>query len=177
MLLPSGIGKVPGKVPTPIVHPDVWDCEESYTIRMLLACRLKIIPTSNLKLIISFLVLHMVLLHSFKLLSFVASAWHTPLTPRVYLRLANRPSAQFANSFNKNDLQATGTGTTLSVSHGRVSVAQVSHCGALRANSIVASFPTTFSMQEIKKDYYPRYIQGPNFESSSAKHRVLLSKN
>ncbi len=40
------------KVPTPNVRLDVWDCVESYMIRMLLGCRLKIIPTSNLKLII-----------------------------------------------------------------------------------------------------------------------------
>jgi hypothetical protein len=79
------------RVPTPNVQLDVWDCVESYAIRMLLACRLKIIPTSNLKLIISFLVLPLVLLSSFKLLSFVASTRHAIL--RVYLRLAIRPSA------------------------------------------------------------------------------------
>ncbi len=55
MLLPS----VVGEVPIPNVRSDVW----SYTIRMPLVCRLKIVPTSNLKLIISFLVLHIVLLH------------------------------------------------------------------------------------------------------------------
>ncbi len=54
-----------GKVPTPNVRSDVWDLVEAYTICMLLACRLKIIPTSNLKLVISLLVLHIVLL-SFK---------------------------------------------------------------------------------------------------------------
>jgi hypothetical protein len=51
-----------GEVPTPNVRLDVWDGVESYTIHMLLACRLKIIPTSNLELIIFFLVLHIVLL-------------------------------------------------------------------------------------------------------------------
>jgi hypothetical protein len=51
-----------GEVPTLNVHLDAWDRVESYTIRMLLVCRLKIIPTSNLKFIISFLVLHTVLL-------------------------------------------------------------------------------------------------------------------
>jgi hypothetical protein len=35
------------------------------------------------------------------------------LTLRVYLRLANRPSAQFANSTNKNNLQALVTATAL----------------------------------------------------------------
>ncbi len=45
-----------GYMPTPNVHSDVWNCIESYTIYMLLACRLKITFTFNLKLIISFLV-------------------------------------------------------------------------------------------------------------------------
>ncbi len=44
-----------GYVPTTNVHSDVWDCVESYTICMLLACRLKITFTFSLKLIISFL--------------------------------------------------------------------------------------------------------------------------
>jgi hypothetical protein len=51
-LLLSGVGYVP----TPNVHLDVWDCVESYTIHMLLACRLKITFTFSLKLILSFLV-------------------------------------------------------------------------------------------------------------------------
>ena len=42
-----------GNEPTPNVHSDVWDHVESYAIQMLLPRRLKIIPTSNLKLIIS----------------------------------------------------------------------------------------------------------------------------
>ncbi len=46
-----------GNVLTPNVHSDIWDCVEPYMICMLLARRLKIIPISNLKLIISFLVL------------------------------------------------------------------------------------------------------------------------
>jgi hypothetical protein len=54
--------------------------------------------------------------------------------------LANKPSAQFANSSNKNNLQATGTGSALSASQGRVLVAQVSHCGVLRAKSAIAFF-------------------------------------
>ncbi len=85
----SGIGDVP----TVNVHSDVWVCVESYTICLLLAHRLKIIPTSNLKLIISFLVLHIVLLSLFKLLSLVASTWHAHLTSHINLRLANKPSA------------------------------------------------------------------------------------
>jgi hypothetical protein len=117
---------------------------------MLLPCRLKIIPSSNLKLIISFLVLPLVLLHSFKLLSFVASMRHAPLTLCVYLRLAIRPSAQFADSPNKNDLQAMGTGTALSASHGGVLVPRVSGVAYLDPK-VQLFFPTICSMQEIKK--------------------------
>jgi hypothetical protein len=43
-------------VPTQNVHSDLWDHEESYAIRMLLARRLKITFTSSLELIVSFLV-------------------------------------------------------------------------------------------------------------------------
>jgi hypothetical protein len=98
-------------VPTPNVCSDIWDHVESYVIHMFLACRLKITLTFNLKLRISFLILHIVLLSLFKSLSLVASTRHAPLTLRVYLRLANQPSAQFANSTDKNNLQAAGTGT------------------------------------------------------------------
>ena len=66
----SGIGNVP----TPNVRADIWDHVESYVICMLLACRLKIIPTSNLELIISLLVLLILVLLFFKLLSIVASS-------------------------------------------------------------------------------------------------------
>jgi hypothetical protein len=51
-LLLSGVGYVP----TPNVHLDVWNRAESYTIYMLLACRLKITFPFSLKFIISFLV-------------------------------------------------------------------------------------------------------------------------
>jgi hypothetical protein len=85
----SGIGNVP----TLNVCSDTWERVESYAIRMLLACRLKIIPTSNLKLMISFLVLLILVLSFIKLLSIVASTQHTHLTLRTVLRLANRPCA------------------------------------------------------------------------------------
>jgi hypothetical protein len=49
-LLISGVGYVP----TPNMHLDVWNHVESYTINMLLACRLKITFTFSLKLIIAF---------------------------------------------------------------------------------------------------------------------------
>ena len=66
-------------MPNPNVCSDVWDCVESYAICMLLARRLKIIPTSNLKLIISFLVLLILLLLLFKSLLLVASTRHAAL--------------------------------------------------------------------------------------------------
>jgi hypothetical protein len=90
----SGIGDVL----TPNVCSDIWDRVESYATHMLLAHRLKIIPTSNLKLIISFLVLLILFLSFIKLLSIVASLHHAHLTLHIVLRLFNRPSAQFANS-------------------------------------------------------------------------------
>jgi hypothetical protein len=68
------------------VHLDIWDCVESYTAHMLLPFRQKFTLSSNLKLIISFLVLPLVLLHSYQPLLFVASRRHAPLTLRVYLR-------------------------------------------------------------------------------------------
>ncbi len=43
-------------VSTSNTHSEIWDGVESYAIHMFLACRLKITFTSNLKLIISFLV-------------------------------------------------------------------------------------------------------------------------
>jgi hypothetical protein len=113
-------------VPTPNVRLDICDRVESYAIHMFHACRLKITFTSNLKLIISFLVLHIVLLSLQKLLSLVASTRHAPSTLRVYLRLADKPSAQFAHPIYKNNLQATGTGTAFLSSQGIVLVAQVS---------------------------------------------------
>ena len=56
-LLLSGVGYVP----TPNVHSDVWDRVESYMIYMLFTCRLKITFTFSLKLIISILDLHSLL--------------------------------------------------------------------------------------------------------------------
>ncbi len=82
-------------VPTLNVHSDICDHVESYTIHMFLACRQKIIFTSNLKLIISFLdhKYHSLL----QLLILVASTWKAILTTLVSLRLAWRPRTQFAN--------------------------------------------------------------------------------
>jgi hypothetical protein len=106
---------------------------------------------SFLKLIISFLILHIVLLSLQKLLSLVASTRHAPLTLRVYLRLAKRPNAQFANATYKNNLQATGTGTALLSRQGIVSVTQVSVMVYLEQETTF--FHMIRSMQETKKNY------------------------
>ncbi len=60
-----------GNVPTLNVRSGIWDRVESYAMHMVLTRRLKIIPTSNLKLIISSLVLLILVLSLFKLLSVV----------------------------------------------------------------------------------------------------------
>ncbi len=73
-LLLSGVGYVP----TPNVHLDVWERVESYTIYMLLACRLKITFTFSLELILSVLVqLQHLLLPSL----IVTSSWVRVGTP------------------------------------------------------------------------------------------------
>ncbi len=144
----SGIGNVP----SPNVRPDIWDCVESYAIHMLLTRRLKIIPTSNLKLIISFLVLHILLLPFIKLLSVVASKQYAHLTSRTVLRLANRPSAQFANSSKQGQPPSNGDPIYLFSSPGRILVLRVSHCGALLEPKVTSLFSATiYSMQEIEK--------------------------
>ncbi len=119
----SGIGNVP----TPNVRSDIWDRVESYVIRMLLACRLMItIPTSNLKLILSFLLLLILVLLFFKSLSVVASKQHAHLTSRTVLRLANRLSAQFQNSSKQGQPPSNGDLIYLFSSQGRVLFLQVS---------------------------------------------------
>ncbi len=108
--------------------------------------------------------------------------WH--LTLRVYLRLANRPSAQFANSSKqeqpsifKNNPQASGTGTAfLQVKQGYWLYESL--LGVLRARSTINFFPTIHSTQETTKNNLPTsYVQGQIFNVSSTKHRVLPSKN
>jgi hypothetical protein len=93
-----------GDVSTPIVRSNIWDCVESYAIRMLLACRLKIIPTSNLKLIISFLVLLILVLSLLQVVITCYLEQQAHLTLHTVLILANRPSAQFRNSSNQGQL-------------------------------------------------------------------------
>jgi hypothetical protein len=129
----------------------------------LLTCRLKIIPTSNLKLIISFLALPLLLLSPQKSLSLVASTRHAPLTSHVYLRLANRPSAQLANSTIKNDLQATGTGSAFLSRQGSVLVAQV-FIVAYLAHKTLSFFLLQFAQRKkSKKILSMSYIWGQNF--------------
>ncbi len=167
-----------GNVPTPNVCSDVWDCVESYAIRMLLAHRLKIIPTSNLKLIISFLVLLTLVLSFFKLLSIVALAQHTHLTSHTVLRLANRPSAQFWNSSKQGQTPSDGDLIYLFSSQGRVLVLRVSCHGTYLEPRWRRFFSATpCSMQESRKFLPMVYLWGPNFNSSPAKLCVLLSRN
>ncbi len=164
-------------MPTPNVRLDIWDHVESYGILMFLACRLKITFTSNLKHIISFLVLHIVLLSLRKVLSLVASTRHAPLTSRVYLRLADRPSVHFANSTYKNNLQVTGTGTAFLSSQGIVLVAQVSIVGYLEQEPPLF-FSIQFSQCEKPRELLPTsYVQGPNSNGSSTKYCIPLSSN
>jgi hypothetical protein len=61
-------------VPTLNVHLDIWDCVKSYVIHMFLARGLKITFTSNLKLIISFLVLHILLSSSLQVIIYCCLA-------------------------------------------------------------------------------------------------------
>jgi hypothetical protein len=68
----------------------IWDCVESYVIHMFLARRLEITFTSNLKLIISFLVLHIVLLSLFKLSILVASSRHAALNLACLLEVGQQ---------------------------------------------------------------------------------------
>jgi hypothetical protein len=167
----SGIGKVP----TPNVHSDVWDCVES--IRMLLACRLKIIPTSNLKLIISFLVLHIVLLSFTQVV--IACCLNLARSPNLacLLEAGQQVSAQFANSSNKNNLQAAGTGAALSASQGRVLVVQDSRHGKLRTKVPLLFLLLFTQHKKSRKLLLTSYLLGSNFNGSSTKHHILLSRN
>ncbi len=101
-------------MPTPNVCSDIWDCVESYAICMLLARRLKIISTSYLKLIISFLVLLILVLSFFKLLLVVALMQHAYLTLRTVHRWPTGLVHNFKILLNMNDLQAAGTISTFS---------------------------------------------------------------
>ncbi len=90
-------------MPTLNVRLDVWDCAESYAIHMFLAHRLMITFTSNLKLIISFLVLHI-------LFSFIFTSCYLLLPNRSTLlilhtvpRLANEHSADVATNLEEQD--------------------------------------------------------------------------
>ncbi len=76
-------------MPTPNVRSDIWDCVESYAMHMFLAHRLKITFTSNLKLIISVLIL-ILILPSFKLLSLVALTRHAALNLACLLEVGQQ---------------------------------------------------------------------------------------
>ncbi len=76
-----------GHVPTPNVCLDVWDCVESYAIRMLLTCRLRFTFTPRLKLIISFLYLHTITITFSRQSLFSGQSRHTPLPLLIMLYL------------------------------------------------------------------------------------------
>ncbi len=106
----------------------------------------------NLKLIIFFSVLHILLLLFIELLSLVALMQHTHLTSRTVLRLANRPSAQFANSSKQGWPPSKGDHIYLFSSQGRVLVLQVSRRGAYLKPKVTSLFSATIcSMQENEK--------------------------
>jgi hypothetical protein len=172
MLLPFGIGDVP----TPNVRLDVWDHVGSYTICMLLVCRLKIISSPNLKLIISFLALPLVLLCHTSCYHLLSQCSTLLLTSRVNLRLAIRPSAQFANLLYKNNLQAMGP--VLPFSKSRKCISRKSlHCVILRARSVVAFFLLFAQREKARKLLRTSYIRGPNSNGSSTKRRNPLSRS
>ncbi len=66
-------------VPPQIFERSTWDCVRFYTIHTFLNPLIECPAKSFLKLIISFLVLHIVLLSLFKSLSLVASTRHAAL--------------------------------------------------------------------------------------------------
>jgi hypothetical protein len=167
-MLPTLLSGI-SSVPTPNVRSDVWDHVESYAIRMLLAPRLKITFTSNLKLIISFLVLHIVLLSLFTSLSLVASTRHAHLTLRINLRLADRPRAQFANSTIQGQFPSNEDQICPFSSQGRVFIVQVSRHGAYLAKGTLLFSATICSMQENKKIH-------TNILLTRTKFQLFLSK-
>ncbi len=103
-------------VPTPNVCSDVWDCVGSYAIRMLLAWRLKITFISNLKLILSILVLLILVLLFFKSLSIAALRQHAHVTLHTVSRLANRPSAKGSQKNFPSGWGVSGRGCFSSIS-------------------------------------------------------------
>jgi hypothetical protein len=140
-------------VPPQSFERSVWDCVGFYMIHTFLNPSVECQVKSFLKLIISFLVLPLVLLKHYQLLPFMASTRHAQLTSRVYLRLAIRPSAQFANLLTRTTSKQQGPLLPFFKSRKGISCTNLHPC-ILRARSTVVFFPTTCSMQETKKNYY-----------------------
>jgi hypothetical protein len=107
-MLLSGVSRANAKY----VCSNVWDCVETTWCARLLACRLKIISSANPKLIISFLELLILVLSSWSCYHLLPQLGTLHLTLHVYLRLANRPSAN------------TAAATTIAQRH----CPQCSHC-------------------------------------------------
>jgi hypothetical protein len=103
---------------TSVFEHSVWDRVGFYMIHTFLNPSFECQVKSFLKLIISFLVLPILVLSFKSCYHMLPQLGMLHLTLCVYLRLANWPSAQFANSSQheqpssfKNDPQASGTGT------------------------------------------------------------------
>ena len=106
------------------------------------------------------------------------------LTSCVYLRLANRPSAQFQNSSRQEqppssryDPQVSGTRTAFLSSQARVLVLPSLHWAYFKQETPSNFFPTICSMQEAEKLLLMSYVRGPVYNGSSTKRHVLHSKS
>jgi hypothetical protein len=85
----GGVGEYMSQIQDGLSIQGIWG-STSYVIHMFLTRRLKITFTSNLKLIISFLVFHIVLLSLFKSLILVASSRHTALNLACLLEVGRQ---------------------------------------------------------------------------------------
>ncbi len=117
----------------------------------------------------------------------VASTWHAPLTLRVYLRIAKRPSAQFANSTNKVlQTRIYEQGFTIQEHPSSIGVLQPYFnsskgisCTSLRRSVLtriaVKFFPRQFAQRRKTRKLLPmRYVQGHLFNMSSTKNSFLV---
>jgi hypothetical protein len=131
---------------------DIWDRVESYAIPMFFARGQKITFTSNLKLIISVLIL-ILLLPSFKSLSLVASTRHTALNLAYLLEVGQQAwctilkfTYQEQPTSSSWDPQASGTGTDFPAIQAQVLVLP-----SLRWAFYEQETPSEFFLQENRK--------------------------
>ncbi len=138
-------------------------CRILHNKLMLLACRLKIIPTSNLKLMMSFLVSH----HQYyfqllKLLILVALTRHAALNLACLLEVGQQAQYTISKFFQtrttiklKNDPQVLGTGTAFLSSQGRYQLHETP-LGTSRARNAVDFFSYELLNARNKKKSYQR---------------------